>query len=261
MGEMMQGYSASDPPRTAHEPTDGGHEAERSPRPTEGAERDAHEAIDAIIARLSVAEDAVSSLEAARERFWELVAERLGDDDALRLWARAEVETHTVNVGELLRSLRDAREGASTLHAAVTPQHPLTPRSARPRPLDRAARRGSLLVIDDDPLLGASLERLLGRDHDVTVVTRGPDAVAAVAATRFDLVLCDVLMPGMSGIETFELLRSTDPTISRRIVFISGGVPHRSVREVLARDGVPCIAKPFDIPALRALVAERVLAA
>ncbi|TMB29249.1 MAG: response regulator, partial [Deltaproteobacteria bacterium] len=62
------------------------------------------------------------------------------------------------------------------------------------------APRGRVLVVDDEPMVGSSIRRLLGRDHDVVVVQSGKDAVAKIAAgERYDVILCDLLMPEMTG--------------------------------------------------------------
>jgi len=71
-------------------------------------------------------------------------------------------------------------------------------------------RQGALLIVDDNELNRDVLSRRLGqKGYAVTVAPGGPEALAAVAGARFDLVLLDVEMPGMSGLEVLGRLRQT----------------------------------------------------
>jgi CheY-like chemotaxis protein len=64
-----------------------------------------------------------------------------------------------------------------------------------------------VLVVDDEPAIGRALARLLERDlHHVVVVGRGEDALHLLLSERFDVILCDVTMPEMTGIELYERL-------------------------------------------------------
>src|SRR5207248_4735832 len=84
------------------------------------------------------------------------------------------------------------------------------------RPMN--ARRGRILVVDDEPMVGSSIRRLLGRDHDVVVVQSGKEAVAKIAAgERYDVVLCDLLMPEMTGMDVYADFKSRDPDLARQI--------------------------------------------
>src|SRR4051812_24171686 len=86
------------------------------------------------------------------------------------------------------------------------------------------SRRGRVLVVDDEPMVGSSIRRLLGRDHEVVVVQSGKEAVARIAAgERYDVVLCDLLMPEMTGMDVHADLHARDPELARRMVFLSGG--------------------------------------
>jgi CheY-like chemotaxis protein len=118
-----------------------------------------------------------------------------------------------------------------------------------------SGRRGRVLLVDDEPLLVASLVRLLGNEHDVVAVSSGVEALALLSkGERYDLVLCDVRMPGMNGFELYERLRVTAPDVTERIVFFTGATFTSDVRAFLARVKNEILEKPFDPPALRALV-------
>jgi CheY-like chemotaxis protein len=61
------------------------------------------------------------------------------------------------------------------------------------------------------------------------------------------LVLADVKMKGMSGIELYEHLGKTDQSMQRRVVFITGDTLARDTRDFLEKTKAPCISKPFDV--------------
>ena len=117
-------------------------------------------------------------------------------------------------------------------------------------------RTASLLVVEDEPALGRVLPRLLS-PHRVTVVERGAEALARIlAGERFDVILCDIMMPEMTGMEFHRELSRVRPEIAARVVFMSGGVFTPGVRSFL--DEIPNrrIDKPLDIDALRRLIGE-----
>ncbi len=116
-------------------------------------------------------------------------------------------------------------------------------------------RRTRVLVVDDEPMIGASLKRILSALHDVTVLTSGRDALAAIRdGEAFDVVICDVMMPALSGLEVYEAVRETHPAAAERFVFITGGVLHEEGRRFLESVPNPVVFKPFDIATVRALV-------
>ena len=124
------------------------------------------------------------------------------------------------------------------------------------------ARRARLMVVDDEPLVGAVIERTLGDRLDVVAVADPRDALELLArGERFDLILSDLLMPGMTGMELHEEVRRLSPDLAARMVFLSGGAFTPATREFLARPGMECIEKPFDLETIRAAVARRLSSA
>jgi CheY-like chemotaxis protein len=118
-----------------------------------------------------------------------------------------------------------------------------------------AAERPRVLVIDDDPAVGTVLARLLRADCDVTVVTGGADALRRLAAgERFDVLITDVMMPVMTGLELRDRLLATQPDQARRIVFITGGAFTAATAARLEQLDVPRLAKPVDADELRRAV-------
>jgi signal transduction histidine kinase len=124
-------------------------------------------------------------------------------------------------------------------------------------PRVRSTRRGRILALDDDTMVGASVARVFAQRHDVTVVESSKEALALLAGgARFEVILCDLLMPEITGIDFFHELERTLPKQSERIVFMTGGAFTADEREFLERVQRPVVDKPFALPELRALVDE-----
>ncbi len=123
-----------------------------------------------------------------------------------------------------------------------------------------APRRGRVLVVDDEPLVARSLARLLAA-HDVTIVTSAAEVLTrAVSGERWDVVLCDLMMPEMDGMELEQRLSVEAPDVVARIVYLTGGAFTERTRQFLG-NGRPHLDKPIAPAVLRAKVAERVAAA
>ena len=126
------------------------------------------------------------------------------------------------------------------------------------RPGARAQPR--VLVVDDEPALGKALKAVLGDDFEVDVVTHGREALALLAEGsphRYDLILCDLMMPELSGEDVYVACTKARPELARRFVFMTGGAFTPRGRKFLDSVGTPILEKPFDIKGVRALVSER----
>jgi CheY-like chemotaxis protein len=122
-----------------------------------------------------------------------------------------------------------------------------------------SAAQGRVLVIDDEVAVGRTIQRLLGERHEVTVTTTGREALALLAAgADFDVILCDLTMPEMSGSDVYAHAIEARADIGHRFVFMTGGTFNPRAREFL--DHVPNerIDKPFDLETVRNLVRTRV---
>ncbi|MBK9516270.1 MAG: MASE1 domain-containing protein [Anaeromyxobacter sp.] len=114
--------------------------------------------------------------------------------------------------------------------------------------------RARLLVIDDEPLIGSTIRRLLSA-HEVVALSDPRQALARLqAGEAFDLVLCDLMMPQLSGMELWEALSLARPALARRVVFMTGGAFTDRAREFLAQVGQPQLGKPFQPQDLREAV-------
>ena len=120
-----------------------------------------------------------------------------------------------------------------------------------------AARRGNVLVIDDEESLAQALRRFLSVEHNVTAVYRARDALDLLElGTRYDVILCDLMMPQITGMELYSEIVRIDPAQARRIVFLTGGAFTPSAREFLVSTMNRRIEKPFDLKEVRRLVNE-----
>jgi PAS domain S-box-containing protein len=127
------------------------------------------------------------------------------------------------------------------------------PRTAEPQVVSAPAlERMRVLVIDDEPLIGRSLEIFWRDSYDVVFVTRAADALARLNEESFDVILCDLMMPEMTGMQFYETLSGAKPDTARRIVFLTGGAFTPAARAFLDRVPNPHAQKPFDFVALNA---------
>jgi two-component system cell cycle sensor histidine kinase/response regulator CckA len=123
-------------------------------------------------------------------------------------------------------------------------------------------RRGSgrILMAEDEPAVRSSCARILTHaGYTVVDAPDGPTALHLMAqsATRFDLLLSDVVMPGMSGSELARRVKERQPDIA--VLFMSGYADDAVVHDELAASAVTCIAKPFTVRELSEAV-ERAIA-
>jgi signal transduction histidine kinase len=126
---------------------------------------------------------------------------------------------------------------------------------AEPQPI---GPRGSVLVVEDEPALCRVLERLLA-PHRVTTVMRAREALARIrAGERFSIVLCDLMMPEMTGMEFYDELVRDESAVVNRVVFMSGGVLTSHARDFLERVPNVRLEKPLDTARLHRLVEDAV---
>jgi CheY-like chemotaxis protein len=121
----------------------------------------------------------------------------------------------------------------------------------------RALPRRRVLVIDDERLVGEAIARALSDDGDVEVETEAQQALARIAAgERYDLVLCDLMMPVMTGMDLYAEVVRVAPRLAGRFVFMTGGAFTPRARAFVASVVNPCLEKPLDMGKLRRLIAK-----
>jgi CheY-like chemotaxis protein len=116
-------------------------------------------------------------------------------------------------------------------------------------------RRGRVLLVDDDRAILLVLSRALAREHDCTCVNLASEALTRVAAgERFDVILCDLMMPVMSGMDLFNELEKVAPEQAEQMVFLTGGAFTPKLHEFLALVPNERIHKPFEVSTLKECV-------
>jgi PAS domain S-box-containing protein len=118
-----------------------------------------------------------------------------------------------------------------------------------------STRRARVLLVDDEPTVAASIERLIRAAHDVTVAHGGTEALRLLEQdARYDVILCDVMMPDLGGPELFARLSERWPDLARRMVFMSGGAFTERSRSFLERTRNPSVLKPVDVAQLESII-------
>jgi CheY-like chemotaxis protein len=108
-------------------------------------------------------------------------------------------------------SLRAAPASEETAAVAPAPELPPAPRRAR------------VLVVDDEVHVLQALQRLLRGEHDVTLAAGAVEALERIGAERFDVILCDLMMPEMSGMDLYTAVSGVASEQAERFVFMTGG--------------------------------------
>ncbi len=122
-------------------------------------------------------------------------------------------------------------------------------------PSTRYTERARVLVVDDEQPVADILRRLLADDFDVEVATNAPQALELLlGGAAFDVLLCDLLMPGMSGVDLYREIAARRPGVEERIIFMTGGAFTLRSAEFLASVPNERLEKPLDLVALRRAV-------
>ena len=140
--------------------------------------------------------------------------------------------------------------------AAEETATPPRPQAEEPSPVSRAR----ILVVDDEPLVAGTLRRVLDTEHDVAVASSAREALALVASGReFDLIVSDLLMPEMTGMELHAQLAEIAPGLAERMIFMTGGAFTPATHAFVHQHADSCMEKPFDPRTVRDFVRRRLL--
>jgi PAS domain S-box-containing protein len=131
-----------------------------------------------------------------------------------------------------------------------------TPQNNEPAPQTLAPpeRQARVLVIDDEDIVLRVIARVL-RDQHVVCAHSAQEALSLLDhGQRFDIILADLLMPTMTGMDFYEILLGRDPDLAQRVVFLTGGAVTARARDFLQSVPNLRLDKPFGASALRAIV-------
>ncbi|NLE48116.1 MAG: response regulator [Sandaracinaceae bacterium] len=108
-----------------------------------------------------------------------------------------------------------------------------------------------LLVIDDEPMMGTTLDLLLSDEYEVHYCPSVREALDRLGTDRdFHAILCDLMMPGQSGMDFDAALEAIAPSLRDRLVFMSGGVYTANARAFVNESNRRLVSKPFDLDVL-----------
>jgi class 3 adenylate cyclase/CheY-like chemotaxis protein len=192
----------------------------------------------------------------------ELALEELGED-ASSWRMRSDIDRLLVEARRLLRSIDAAvdigRTGTPVPEPAAGEADAVVARLlstlAPPSRESRAREVGSILVVDDDGSNRDLLRRrLLHEGHQVVLASNGPEALSLLEREPIDLILLDLLMPGMNGIEVLERLKADRRWHAIPVVMISGLHEIDAVMRCIEAGAEDYLPKPFDLVLLRARI-------
>lgn len=125
-------------------------------------------------------------------------------------------------------------------------------RSTSQSPFRDGYVHAQVLVVDDEGVLRSLLQEMLRSCFRCTVdqAQNGQEALAAIERKHYDLIVADIRMPVMDGVELFIKLQSTHPAAAKRFVFVTGYAGDKTIEQRIANWGVPVIAKPFKLSRL-----------
>jgi CheY-like chemotaxis protein len=129
------------------------------------------------------------------------------------------------------------------------------PAPVAPTPAATAARRARILVIDDDPRIGDAVRESLASENDVVAVTNALAGLQLLERREhFDLILCDLMMLAMTGMDLHDELTRRDSSQAARMSFLTGGAFTPRAQAFLDEIPNPRLEKPFDPQGLRRFV-------
>lgn len=157
-------------------------------------------------------------------------------------------------------SVRSAVGAGTTFTVALCPApQDVQPPAPTSRPAAQASRRGRVLVIDDDVMVGTAVRRTLAAEHDVQTHVNAREALEAIKrGPSFDVILCDLMMPDVTGMDLHAELARVAPEEARKIIFLTGGAFTPRARTFLDEVENQRVEKPFDGLHLRALISDRI---
>lgn len=115
---------------------------------------------------------------------------------------------------------------------------------------------GRILLIDDEAALRAALVEILS-DYETVEAASGAEAIEVLRRDQaFDLIVCDMMMSDLSGMDLHEWLTENHPVLAEHFVFITGGVFTARAREYLKKVDNTALEKPFALPTFLKVVTE-----
>ena len=112
------------------------------------------------------------------------------------------------------------------------------------------------LLVDDTSAFLMILNSILKADYEIFIATNGTDALETMRTAMPDVVLLDVMMPGMSGLEVLAAAKADDALKAIPIIMITGKTGDEDEEKGFALGAAGYIGKPFDVDAVKRLIAD-----
>jgi len=116
----------------------------------------------------------------------------------------------------------------------------------------RRASSARIMVVDDEPAICQFLSQVLSEEgHNVETINNASAALERLKCERYSLILLDIRMKGMDGIELYRHMGKIAPSLQRRVIFITGDTMTPDTRDFLDTTKARYISKPFDAEQLK----------
>jgi PAS domain S-box-containing protein len=152
----------------------------------------------------------------------------------------------------------ESQYGKGSLFRVLIPatrQRAAKPGPTPPPAVEPARRSGRVYVIDDEPALTSAIRRALMNTYDIVAFNYAGDALSKLSGgDSCDVILCDLMMPRMTGMDFYEALAAARPDLAEKVVFLTGGAFTPRAREFLAQARNSRLEKPFDMSSLAGVV-------
>ena len=159
--------------------------------------------------------------------------------------------------GEISVSSQPGRGTTFKVVLPYAPEDSAARRAVVEAPPESESAPARILIIDDEPLLGQTLLYAFKGRHDVSICTSGRAGLTQLEQdAHFDLVLCDLMMPDVSGAAVFEAVKRDHPELVARFVFMTGGAFTDRAREFLSQHAGAQLEKPFNIADIEKLLRQ-----
>jgi CheY-like chemotaxis protein len=151
----------------------------------------------------------------------------------------------------------ESRHGSGSVLRVVLPSAVAAKGATEQQPVAHDCKqRGRVLIVDDEALVRRAVGRVL-KDHDLVEVGDAREALRLLEDGEvFDVILSDLIMPQMTGMEFYEELLRKRPADAHRIVFLTGGALIPRISDFLAAVPNPYLEKPFDVERLKSTVQQ-----
>lgn len=115
-----------------------------------------------------------------------------------------------------------------------------------------------ILIVDDELMILYSLQHILQNSYDVTLAQGGKKAIDYInkSKTKFDLIISDVSMPDVNGVNLYLYIQKHHPGLEKRVIFMTGGPTSVYLDDFFVNTKAVCLVKPFEFDALRKIINE-----